>query len=162
MNREEFLNGVSDWCNHRVLLWPALQATTGKVVEFGAGDGSTPFLRKYCEDNNREFLSFDNNKEWADKHNSTLVTDWDNLNIADIDVLLIDHAPGERRWIDIQKYSSIAKVIVIHDSEPEATGYLLSNIWKLFPFRINWESKGAWATMVSKHIDHKTLEDAQV
>ena len=154
MKKEEFLKEVSNWNNHKYLLWEALIRTKGKVVEFGSGFGSTPSLRQYCSENNREFLTFDNNLEWCQKTNSTFVSNWDDINLTDIDVLLIDHAPGERRYIDIQKYSLIAKVIVIHDSEPKAKDYMLDKIWNLFPYRINIETEGAWATLVSNFV-HK-------
>lgn len=149
MNKEGFLKDVTNWNNHRILLWKALENTSGKVVEFGSGDGSTAYLREYCKNNNREFLTFDNNQEWCEKTGSKFVANWDEINLTDVDVLLIDHAPGERRWVDIERYSKIAKVIVIHDAEPAATGYMLDRIWYLFPYRINTETTGAWATLVS-------------
>ena len=36
MKKEEFLKGCANWDNHRFLLWPALEATKGLVVEFGS------------------------------------------------------------------------------------------------------------------------------
>lgn len=164
MNKQEFIGQITNWNNHRTLLWQALKNTTGKVVEFGCGEGSTEILRTYCKENGREFISFDSNKEWADKFNSKFVEDWDKLDITDIDVLFIDHAPGERRHIDMEKYSTIAKVIVIHDSEPEAPGYMLDKIWHLFPYKLDWVVPGgAWTTLVSNHFNvytfSKDLED---
>lgn len=156
MTKEEFLTGVANWDNHRICLWPALEATKGLVVEFGAGHGSTPFLHRYCKDNNREFLSYDYSREWADKFKdlgTEHVKNWDDVNLNMIDVLLIDQAPGERRWIDIKKFANIAKIIVIHDSEPAATGYMLNKIWHLFKFRIDYKTDGAWASAVSNFVD---------
>lgn len=158
MTRKDFLDNVAGWDNHRFLLWAALQATKGLVVEFGAGQGSTPFIRRFCQDDNREFLSFDNSEKYSKLNGSTFISDWAQLNFDSIDVLFIDHAPGERRWIDIQKYAKIAKIIVIHDSEPSATGYMLNNIWGLFPYRINNTFDNVWATMVSNHFTKEELE----
>jgi hypothetical protein len=144
----DFIGVTTDWSNHRTLLYKALQRTTGRVVEFGCGEGSTPALRKYCEKHNREFLSFESNQEWASRFDSLMVKDWDDVDLKDVDLLFIDHAPGERRWKDIRKYANIAKVIVIHDSEPHP-GYMLDRIWSSFPYRIDCKSKGAWTTIVS-------------
>ena len=151
MTKEEFLKDINAGCNHRHLLWEALEKTTGKVVEIGSGWGSTPFLKQYCEDNKRDFFSFDNDTSWCEKTGSTYIANWDDLELKDVDVLLIDHSPGERRYIDIEKFANIAKVIVIHDSEPEATGYMLDKIWHLFPYRIDSKFDNAWATLVSNH-----------
>ena len=46
MKKEDFLKDVANWDNHRFLLWPALEATTGEVIEMGMGQGSTPFLHQ--------------------------------------------------------------------------------------------------------------------
>src|SRR4051812_43871707 len=122
MTKEEFLKDVANWSNHRHLLWPALEATKGNVVEFGCGEGSTPYLQRYCIDTKRMFFSFENNFQWAKKCGSTFIRSWEDVTPMNIDVLLIDHAPGERRWIDIEKYKDEAKIIVIHDSEEHGGG----------------------------------------
>lgn len=158
MTKDDFLKDVANWSNHRNLLYPALEATTGIVVEFGCGEGSTPYLREYCSYRNREFFSFESDPKWAEKQDSIHVPSWDNVSLEEVDVLLIDHAPGERRCVDIEKYANIAKIIVIHDSEPEATGYMLNKIWHLFKHRIDFKSNGAWATAVSNFIDVSKLE----
>lgn len=159
MTKEQFLEGVANWDNHRYLLWPALEATDGLVCEFGIGDGSTPFLSGYCQSRHRELISYENNEEWLNKFNQShphifiKVDSWESLPYFQCDVLLIDHAPGERRWEDIKKYANRAKYIVIHDSEPAATGYMLDKIWHLFKYRKDYKTEGAWATVVSNFFD---------
>jgi hypothetical protein len=161
MTKEAFLKDVANWDNHRRLLFPALEATRGSVVEFGIGHGSTPYLHDYCEETARPLSSYENNMEWIDQfshmtsgtHKFFFVKDWDDVEIEGMDVLLIDHAPGERRWEDILRYANIAKYIVIHDSEPAATGYMLNRIWHLFKYRKDYETSGAWATVVSNFHD---------
>lgn len=159
MTKEQFLQGVENWDNHRYLLWHALEATTGDVVEMGMGHGSTPFLREYCKDAGRMLYSYENNFEWFKKfqhltdelHKVQHVTDWDEVSIShpSPSVVLIDHAPGERRHIDVERFSKTAQIIVIHDSEPAATGYMMDKIWGLFKYRRDHKSPGAWASMVS-------------
>jgi hypothetical protein len=168
MTKKEFLKDCANWDNHRHLLWPALEATSGDVIEMGMGAGSTPFLHQYCEDNVRKLYSYDNSTEWAKRfidlkspcHHVGAVVSWDEISETHPapDVVLIDHAPGERRYIDVQRYANSAKILVIHDSEPAATGYMMDKIWHLFKYRIDWKTEGAWATAVSNFIDVSKFE----
>ena len=158
-----FLEGVSNWNNHRPLLYLALELTkqegTQDVLELGCGSGSTPYLHCYCENTNRELTSFDNNQEWVDKFLGFL-SDTHKFTSSDVPVLpesvsvcLVDHAPGEQRYLDVKTLADKASILVIHDSEPEATGYMMDRIWHLFKYRINVKTSGAWATMVSNVYD---------
>jgi hypothetical protein len=161
MTKEEFLKGVSNWDNHRNLLWPALQATDGLVVELGIGDGSTSFLHQYCEDNQRLLISYENNKEWYEKYkhfnsDTHLILNVPNCDNATLmpSVILIDHAPGERRKDDIKKFAKDAKIIVAHDTEPAADhGYKMRAELQKFKYMIDFKSEGAWATAVSNYLD---------
>lgn len=158
MEKSKFLEGINNDVNHRVLLYEAIRLTTGLVAEFGSGHGSTPYLRKHCKDIARDFISFENNEEWANATGATLIDDWDKINIAP-DVLFIDHAPGERRKEDIKKYANIAKIIVIHDTEPAADyGYQMRQHFDSFKYWVELETNGAWATMVSNFIDLKNTK----
>ena len=161
MNKEEFLKDVQNWDNHRHMLWEALELTNGDVVEMGMGQGSTPFLHQYCKDANRRLYSYDNNLEWYNKftmfasdfHTLTYTIDWDIVSKKHTpSVVFIDHAPGERRYIDVELFANKADIVVIHDSEPAATGYMMAKIWHLFKYRKDFKSEGAWATMVSNKI----------
>jgi len=151
----DFLKDVKNWDNHRPLLWWALQQTEGStlpILEMGCGEGSTPYLQDYSKRTGRTLISYDFNKEWADKYGAVHVKDWDSVNHPNYSVALIDHSPGERRWEDIKLLSNKTDYIVIHDSEPSATGYMLNKIWHLFPYRRDLKTSGAWATIVStKH-----------
>lgn len=147
------------------------------ILELGCGYGSTEQLHKYIETDIRKLYSLETNKEWlkkydhlnSDKHELVFKQDglkWDNEqmkwydSIQDIpnwldtvskngiSVCLVDHACGERRHIDIQKIYNNCDIIVIHDTQPEATGYLLDKIWHLFKYRLNL-IMGDDATIVS-------------
>lgn len=157
MTREQFLEGVNNDTDHRILLWEAMRLTApgGKVVEFGSGHGSTPFLKEHCKVAGFDFESYDHNPGWAEATGATLIKDarWELLNI-EADVLFIDHAPGERRKFDIEKYAQIAKIIVIHDTEPPADhGYQCRQHFKKFKYCVEVKTNGAWATMCSNFID---------
>jgi hypothetical protein len=151
----KFIENVQNWDNHRPLLWWALKQTKGQtepVLEMGCGEGSTPYLQQYLKTDKRKLISYDYSKEWADKYQANHVTDWDSINHEQYSVILIDHSPGERRYIDIQKLKDKCDYMIIHDSEPAAYGYMLDKIWHLFPYRRNLITDGAWATIVStKH-----------
>lgn len=171
MTRDEFLKGITDWSNHRQLLWPALEATNDSphsVLEMGCGDGSTPFLQKYCDDNCRTLRSIDSNQEWADKFGAEVITpDWPHGNWfykTQYSVVLIDHAPGEKRREALELFASFPshfQIIVIHDSEPKgwnASDYRVRPIFNKFRYVYDLPSSGpmgAWATWLSNDFELK-------
>lgn len=166
MTKQEFTYGVENWNNHLWLLWPALEATSGDMVEFGMGYGSTNILRKYATETGRHLTSYENNLEWyekfpfehSDNHELIYVSDWNSVNQKDIDVMLIDHAPGERRKIDIAKFANVAKIIVCHDTEPAADhGYQMRSELAKFKYQVDYQSPGAWASIVSNYVDVKKI-----
>jgi hypothetical protein len=164
MKKEDFVKVTSNYNSHLPLLWEALEATDGLVMEMGCGFGSTPFLSEYCKFNKRLFVSFENNKEWYKKLHDhfpevRFTDDWkgscfDSCYGEDPSVLFIDHAPGERRKIDIALHAKHAQIIVAHDTEPAADhGYKMRAELKKFKWMIDYETDGAWATAVSNFID---------
>lgn len=168
MKQKDFLKNLTNESNHRILLWYALEMTKGLnadsigidsdlVVEFGSGNGSTPFLKQYCEKNNRTFKTFENNREWAEKTGSQLITNWNLMPQQNCGVLFIDHAPGEQRKLDIEKNKNTAMVVVVHDTEIAADhGYQMRDvIFNNFEYiiELNPIIGGAGAIMCSNHID---------
>ena len=179
ITKEEFLKDVNDWSNHRFLLWLALEETqTGPVLELGCGDGSTPFLHEYCKANKRKLYSFDTEQTWIDQFSQYATKDHtftriiNNWHIAkDIcpnpSVILIDHAPGERRIVDISRFEDEAGIMVCHDTQPKPTGadYGYERIWHLFRYRVDLKvdmnpelyrgqkHHRTWASAISKRYD---------
>jgi hypothetical protein len=164
MTKEQFIGILENWNSHRAVLWPALEATAGHVIEFGIGPGSTKALDEYCRDTGRMLFSYENNKEWFDKfvgmhssyHYINFVQDWDDAvrkHREPVGVAFIDHAPGERRKYDIALFCNVAQIVVVHDSEPEATGYGLDLIAPLFKYRKDFEEFPAHATAFSNFIN---------
>lgn len=168
-----FLEGVSNWCNHRPLLYLALELSkSGNILELGCGEGSTQFIHDYGWEHQRCVTSYDYSQEWLDKF---LHLKWSNHPTHDfittkdpimldntirqltddksVSVCLIDHSPGERRWEDARDIANRVDFVVIHDSELAATGYLLDRIWPLYKYRINVNSEGACAALVSNTFD---------
>lgn len=164
MTREQFVGKIENWHSYRPLLWEALEATEGHVVEFGIGPGSTGPLHEYCLARGRMLFSYENNKEWFDQyaymhcghHYMNFVQDWDNAvrkHREPVGVAFIDHAPGERRKYDIALFCNTAQIVVVHDSEPEATGYGIDLIAPLFKYRKDFTDFPAHATAFSNFID---------
>lgn len=165
MTKEQFIGQIDNWCSHRRLLWEAMEATTGPVVEFGMGPGSTMVLDEYCRDAGRMVFSYENNYEWFSKfaslhssyHYMNHVLDWDDAlwrHREMVGVAFIDHAPGERRKYDIAMFSTLAQVVVVHDSEPSSDhGYKISLAAPLFKYRKDDASYPANATAFSNFID---------
>jgi hypothetical protein len=151
----------SNWDTHRPLLWLGINLTEGPIIEMGSGYGSTPLLRKHCAHDDREFLSFDSNKEWAEKMNSCWIppSNWmyyESSWGAPCGLLFVDHAPGEHRWQAISKASDKADIIVFHDSEIGGAGnYQYDRILPLFQYQLHYNRHGggAGASMVSNKID---------
>lgn len=158
MLKNDFLKNVSNENNHRLLLWHALEMTEGLVVELGSGHGSTPYISKYCADAGREFKTYDSSPEWAQRMSSELVNDWNTLQLSNVSVLLVDHAPGERRKIDIVKYKDVADIIVVHDTEPAADhGYQVRQHFPKFKYIAEVKGMGAWATILSNKLDVRKM-----
>lgn len=158
---------VANQNNHRLLLWLALEMTKksgGKVVEFGSGHGSTPYLKTYCKHNNREFESYDHDHHWCLQTGATHVPhlDWGSVDAEGADVLLIDHAPGERRKIDIDRFKDKVQIMVCHDTEPAADhGYQMRQHFDRFKYvaeiKGNKDGQGAWATVLSNFVDVRKM-----
>lgn len=170
--KKKFLEGVSNWNNHLPLLWMALEKTgTGAVLELGCGDGSTRQLHEYCKKKGRKLYSFDTSEEWlnrfrhleSDTHKFIHITpDWDGWNVVsevyakEATVALIDHSPGERRVVDLQRLRDV-DIIVCHDTEaqPTAAGYEWERGMYLFQHSATLKSpmqngyNSPWATAVS-------------
>lgn len=177
MTQEYFLAGVTDWGNHRPLLWLALEETqTGDVIEMGCGDESTKQLHDYCKENKRVLFSFDTDQKYIDRfaecaslnHRFHLISNnWDTARdiCPNPSVILIDHGPGERRIVDVERFAQAAKILVLHDTQPPPTAadYGWEKIWHLFKYRITLDAGGnrhdnanhnrTWASAVSNHID---------
>lgn len=141
---------------HLPVLRHLVGITTGPVLEMGMGDSSTPILHDLCRD--RLLVSLDNNSKWVEKyasfrsasHRIKSEPNWDDTSyLLDVlwDVVLIDHAPVERRVVDIKRLMHNTKFMIVHDTECPIYGYepVLSQ------FRYRWEFQELWphTTVVS-------------
>jgi hypothetical protein len=124
------------WASHLPALFSCLLATSGAVLEVGAGDWSTPLLRKFCEVAGRAFITIEEDPAWARKCGSFYVplgvmTDYLAGSARnDISVVFLDHN-GHRRAADALLFVDSAEYIVIHDyPAPEIFDSLDLSRWK--------------------------------
>jgi len=112
---------------HLPALVAAEQVTTGDIIELGCGLGSTPMLNMLSRVKGRKVFSYESDAEWYAKfthlqtknHKIIKVDSFDEVPIAPCGMILIDHAPAERRQVEIASFKDIADVLVCHDSELE-------------------------------------------
>ena len=111
--------------SHIPVLVKLLSITTGPVLELGSGYFSTPVLHYLCSAQHRQLVTYENEPIIYDYmhqcenkyHKVILVNGWDDCDIeCPWDVALIDHAPAERRIVDVMRLSNWAKYIVCHDT----------------------------------------------
>jgi hypothetical protein len=153
-----FLEGITNWNNHRPLLWLALEKTKGDVLELGMGEGSSPYLFQYCQKTKRNLKSYENNKDFI-YPNGIFVEDWAKIDILKKwSVVLIDHAPAERRHVDAIALKEFAEIVIVHDAEHEGLNYdvyFISKIAEHFKYRLDLVIKphAAKTVMFSNTID---------
>lgn len=170
MTRDLFIGQITHWDSYKPLLWEALENTQGSVIELGLGVGSTELLHNYCQENERKLFSYETSSEFFHEydhfntenhrveyvgHNWQIL--YDQQCGKEIGVLFSDEAPGEYRKYNISMFCNTAKVIVVHDSEPDNDhGYKLSLIRPLFKYALDFHFPGASATAFSNFVDvHK-------
>lgn len=171
------LLGNPNYGTHMVPLMTAVVHTQGPILEMGSGDFSTPLLHAICSVNKRFILTTDTDKNWLSLFND-LACSWhnfiyvpvyeddQNLNPKPIlwdeiggdrhwGVVFIDHRPGERRAIDIQRLRKNADIIVVHDTE--YAGYNYEPVLSTFKYRFSYERYQTQTTLVSDTKDVSLL-----
>lgn len=171
MTREQFCANYENWDNYKPLLWEGLERSSGLILELGVGKGSTRLLHDYAFMEDRFLCSYDSNEEWikqfvglaSGRHlldcvqvGAYKISDWDfvDQHYDACGLLFIDHAPGERRKVDIALFANKAQIIVAHDTEPNADhGYQMRDEIKKFKYWRDFETSGAWSSIMSNFID---------
>lgn len=157
-----------NWSSHLPVLIKVMEASEGKVLEMGMGPFSTPVLHWLCLDRKRLLVSYESSLEYfksnknfeTDLHKVVSVDDWDKVNINNVHwgVVFIDHAPSERRKVDIKQLANCADYIVIHDSEESREKhYHYSEIYPLFKYRYDYKRQKPYTTVLSNFKDLSIL-----
>lgn len=161
-----FISNLSHWNSYLPLLYHALEATDGDVIELGMGDGSTLKLHEYCKVKGRKLYSYESNLEWYRKFEEFRTNEhsiqyiggnWQPMienHRQQVGVLFSDEAPGEMRKYNISMFCNIAQVVVAHDTELGSDhGYKFSLVEPLFKYKKRYEFEGADACAFSNFIN---------
>jgi len=132
------------------------------VIEFGMGDFSTLLLHEILKGiPYRVLLSYESDLSWVsffedlqseEFHHIYFIQDWDEIPVQKASVVLIDHAPAERRIIDIHRFAFSSQIIVVHDTDkPDYYGY--TPVFKKFKYVFKYERYAKSTTLLSNFID---------
>lgn len=148
---------------HLPVLMSVINKTKGPVLELGIGFHSTPFLHFACLPANRKLVSYETDAGWAKNfndfrssiHDINHLDNWDKLNTNGFwDVILIDHAPNERRVTEVKRLSNSANYIILHDSDPEHDHvYKFSEAYPMFKYRFDYTQCKPNTTILSNFMD---------
>jgi hypothetical protein len=142
---------MSPFQTHQPLLFACAQlATGGEIIELGSGLHSTPQLAAMYR---ARFTSYETDQEWATKLGRLVkfVKSYDDVRPRPCAMIFIDNAPEERRGLDVARWSDAARLIVVHDSDPQYTALFgLDESLALFPYRLDYTAMSPNTTVVSK------------
>ena len=159
------------YATHQPMLVRAVEKTSGPVLELGAGKASTPLLHQLCEERGRPLLTIETSVEWyrkyadlqTEQHQILLVEDWPGAPLETWlgeggrwSVALVDHAPGDRRRVEILRLIDRTNVLVVHDTEPGAAqwyGNWNEEFWSQFQYRALDRRFGPWTMAISNTLD---------
>lgn len=144
---------IDDWASHLPLLTAACTATTGPILECGAGLYSTPVLHALCAPTGRLLVTAESDATWLNRF-ASYVTPWHRLErvVWDgfgepgiFDVVLIDHGQAPRMPVArIAMLSGTPECIyVFHDSECHYCGYE----WSVFDWTATDVSSPTYTTL---------------
>lgn len=123
--------------------------TAGDILELGMGLFSTPLLHNICADQNRTLTSVDTNLDWLEKfiiYNSTNTHRIYHLGTYEINkfgldkqwgLVLVDHIDAGSRSLNVIKFSEIAQIVIVHDTEKSQEtfyGYEKNKIRSFFKY----------------------------
>lgn len=166
---------VDDFSSHRPMLYRAIMNTHHVgFFEFGTGNGSTPLLQKLYAEKFRmnDCISYESDYQWFElmKNEHDAIPHGDNIwthknhtlfyepNYLHVNVwkgalVFIDCAPAELRKHLISKHSNIAKLIIVHDTEPGAEYvYGVQEILNSFKYRCDLIVEGNPQTTVVSNL----------
>ena len=117
---------------HQQMLVRYLLRSTGPILELGCGGYSTPIIHEFAVEQRRKATTVDTDLWWIKQfeslqspmHDIRHIVEWDDWIVeGPYGIAFIDHAPAERREIDIRRLIGVADYFVMHDSEEPAYGY---------------------------------------
>lgn len=166
---------VDDFSSHRPMLYRTIMNTHHNgFFEFGTGKGSTPLLRELYNERfpQSDCISYESDYQWFEiiqqgvaykeyderistfgNHSLYYEPDYMHVNVWRGSIVFIDCAPGELRKYLISKHSNIAKLIIVHDTEPGAEYvYGLKDMLNSFKYRCDLIVEGCPQTTVVSNL----------
>lgn len=135
--------------SHLPILVKLVMMTDGPILELGTGFFSTPMLHWLCAEKRRKLVSYDSSEKFievaknyiADFHEIHLVADWSKINISEHwSIVLVDHAPGQQRKVEMARVANNADYVIVHDSEPRNDKYYhYSEVAPLYKYRYDYD-----------------------
>ena len=162
-----------EYGTHMAPLLTVIANTDGPILEMGCGDYSTPLVHAVCSVSKRFVLTAETDIGWMELFKD-LKTDWHQFVYVNIgtknknynpeawnligndhnwSVVFIDHAPKERRVVDIERLRLRTAIFVVHDTNPLKKGYKYEPLLSTFKYRFNYKRYANQTTIVSDVID---------
>jgi hypothetical protein len=141
-----------------------IRMTSGPILELGCGNFSTPFLHWTCFPTKRRLVTYESDPRYykvflahiagdkrnlqSDFHEVHLVSNWDDADLSKPwSIAFVDHAPGGRRMIEVQRLLH-AEYVVAHDTE------ICRTLWKKafvrYPYQYTYRASRPWTTVLSR------------
>jgi hypothetical protein len=145
--------------SHIPMLVRVWDLSQGEVLELGTGLYSTALLYWLAEMSGRHVTSYETNPTWYERskrmntpnHSIQLIQSWEEAELErPWGVVLVDHAPGERRWREVLRLVDWADYIVLHDSNDRRIGY--EQIYPKFRWVYHYKKLTPWTTVVSNKV----------
>ncbi len=156
------------WGGHAVLLFSAIYATKGPILELGSGYFSTPVIHNVSVvEQSRDAYTVDLNVRWlarfaylgSSHHRFGYVSErpqpqafgnitfqpvhfntWDDIWHREFGLVFVDHSPGERRRVDIQIFRNLTDVMLVHDTD-NLEGYGYEPLLSSFAYRYRFKRR---------------------
>jgi hypothetical protein len=147
-----------DWSTHQPVLYAVANSTTGPIIEFGCGVGSTDLLHEICEREGRILITLEDDIDWlnsfADKYQGSswhqfyyvpgkdvndpenpahwvqFMDTFDPLEEMFFDVCFIDQSPWLARYETLKRIKDKACFVVLHDADYFAMNGIFGKVIK--------------------------------
>jgi hypothetical protein len=71
----QFQHRWNDYATHQPVLYEAVMSTSGPIIEFGCGNGSTDMLHEICKRTNRILVSVEDDLDWMNRFTTKYLGD---------------------------------------------------------------------------------------
>ena len=156
--------------SHMAILIKVMEISQGDVLELGTGFFSTPLLHWLCNEQKRKLFSCESDPRFIEvaknfitgSHSVQQVDNWDELDLESKHwgVVFIDHAPGKRRHVELERMAQHADYVVVHDAEAKSDWhYNFTKGFPLYKYRYDYKNAYPETSVLSNFKDLKELCD---